>query len=66
MEPVVYDFAINERGTWADLLQGPEALLPRGYYALHAPRWLRADPQSLAADQRGVAMVFTGVRHFRH
>ena len=22
MEPVVYDFAINERGTWAELLQG--------------------------------------------
>jgi hypothetical protein len=39
MEPVVYDFAINERGTWADLLRGGEALLPQGYYALRAPRW---------------------------
>src|SRR5205807_3438932 len=34
MEPVVYDFAINERGTWADLLTGDEALLPQNYYAL--------------------------------
>lgn len=52
MEPVVYDFAINERGTWAELVHGADALLPRGYYALHAPRWLRADPQTLPADRR--------------
>ena len=52
MEPVVYDFAINEHGTWAELLAGEEALLPAGYYALHAPRWLRADPQSLTPARR--------------
>ena len=52
MEPVVYDFAINERGTWAELLRGDDALLPRGYYALHVPRWLRADPQALTPPQR--------------
>jgi hypothetical protein len=52
MEPVVYDFAINERGTWAELLRGDEALLPRGYYALHVPGWLRADPQALTQPQR--------------
>ena len=27
-------------------------LLPRGYYALHVPRWLRADPQALTQPQR--------------
>ena len=52
MEPVVYDFAINERGTWADRLSGPEALLPPAYYALHVPGWLRADPQSLPPQTR--------------
>jgi hypothetical protein len=52
MKPVVYDFAINERGTWANLLREDAALLPRGYYALHVPRWLRADPQSLNPSQR--------------
>ena len=52
MEPVVYDFAINERGTWAELLRGDDALLPRGYFALHVPRWLRADPQALTQPQR--------------
>ena len=52
MEPVVYDFAINERGTRAELLDADAALLPRGYYALHVPRWLRADPQALTRPQR--------------
>ncbi|HRE29857.1 MAG TPA: hypothetical protein PK954_24660, partial [Anaerolineales bacterium] len=37
MEPVVYDFAINTRGTWGELLSGATALLPVGYYALTAP-----------------------------
>ena len=52
MEPVVYDFAINERGTWSDLLQGRDAVLPQTYYALHVPSWLRADPQSLSPLRR--------------
>jgi hypothetical protein len=52
MEPVVYDFAINERGTWAEYHRGEDALLPRDYYALHVPRWLRADPMTLSAVRR--------------
>lgn len=52
MNPVVYDFAINERGTWADLLQGDDAVLPRGYYELHVPAWLRSAPQALTQPQR--------------
>src|SRR5262249_25423875 len=32
MEPVIYDFAINERGSVAELLAGPGALLPPEYY----------------------------------
>jgi hypothetical protein len=52
MEPVVYDFAVNERGTWAELLRGDEALLPGGYYALHVPQWLRSAPQALTRTQR--------------
>ncbi|MBI5397490.1 MAG: UTP--glucose-1-phosphate uridylyltransferase [Verrucomicrobia bacterium] len=52
MEPVVYDFAINERGTHADLIAGREAMLPQAYYALHVPKLLRADPQSLPALRR--------------
>lgn len=50
MEPVVYDFAVNDRGTWSDLLTGPAALMPPGYYALTVPRLLTA--QSLSTAQR--------------
>ena len=52
MEPVVFDYAINGRGTWCDLLSGDAALMPPGYYALTVPRLLRQDPQSLPATQR--------------
>ncbi len=52
MEPVVYDFAINERGSWADFQEGRDAMLPPAYYALHAPNWLRADPQTLSLQRR--------------
>jgi hypothetical protein len=52
MEPVVYDFAINERGTWAQLLSGDDALLPAGYYAFMAPQWLRTDPRQLTPLRR--------------
>ncbi len=65
MEPVVYDFAINERGTWADLLHGDDALLPRGYYAIHVPRWLRADPQALTKPQRAELDKFSAACHAR-
>jgi hypothetical protein len=47
MEPVVYDFAVNDRGTFADLLQGEEALMPPAYYGQQAPAWLRQDPRRL-------------------
>lgn len=52
MEPVVYDFAINERGTFADLLTGPTALMPAGYYALITPPLLRQDRNTLPPLRR--------------
>ena len=51
MEPVVYDFAINERGTWADLLTGDEALMPSGYYRFVMPTLLRMDRKELGAPR---------------
>jgi hypothetical protein len=48
MEPVVYDFAINERGTWAELLTGDHALMPAGYYTLIAPGLLRHEQRTLS------------------
>lgn len=47
MEPVVYDFAINERGSWAELLTGTNALMPAGYYPFTVPALLRMDRATL-------------------
>lgn len=58
MEPVVYDFAINERGTWASLCTGEAAMLPAGYYALHVPELLRRDARTLTAARRGELDTF--------
>lgn len=52
MEPVVYDFAINARGTDARLISGDGAMMPAGYYALMVPGWLRADARTLTAGAR--------------
>ncbi len=52
MEPVVYDFAINERGTWAEKRIGGDAMLPAHYYALMVPAWIRRDVRSLSPALR--------------
>lgn len=52
MKPVVYDFAVNPNGTTAEFLSPEDALLPRGYYALLVPRWLREDPRGVTASKR--------------
>jgi hypothetical protein len=52
MEPVVYDFAINPRGTWAELLADDRAVLPSGYYARVIPALLRTDPRALSPLRR--------------
>ncbi|MCF7734077.1 MAG: UTP--glucose-1-phosphate uridylyltransferase, partial [Akkermansiaceae bacterium] len=51
MDPVVYDFAINESGTRSELLSGPEAVLPAGYYTLGIPPLLRVPRQDLQPHQ---------------
>jgi hypothetical protein len=58
MEPVVYDFAVNERGTWCDLLDDTAALMPAAYYALTVPELLRADRQALPASRRAELDAF--------
>ncbi|PYI85001.1 MAG: UTP--glucose-1-phosphate uridylyltransferase, partial [Verrucomicrobia bacterium] len=52
MEPVVYDFAINGRGTEADLLERQAALMPPGYYTLTIPALLRQDRHLLSPARR--------------
>lgn len=65
MDPVVYDFTINEAGTRAALRTGGEALMPPAYYVLHVPElarrnpaeapWLRRIELDLAAARTGTA-----------
>jgi hypothetical protein len=52
MEPVVYDFSINERGTYAILEHNNDALLPPGYYTLTTPGLLKKDFNMLTSCQR--------------
>jgi hypothetical protein len=58
MEPVVYDFAINERGSWADILSGSAALMPAGYYANIVPGLIRVDPRLLSSGRRAELECF--------
>jgi hypothetical protein len=52
MDPVVYNFAINQNGTFGTLHTHQQALMPSSYYALTAARWLRADPRTLSESIR--------------
>ncbi len=52
MDPVVYNFTINERGTYARLLEGESALLPPEYYTVTVPALLRAEARLLSAGRR--------------
>ena len=52
MEPVVFNYAINEHGTFAELIPGAEALMPPSYYALTVPALVRQDRHSLTAARR--------------
>ena len=59
MEPVVYDFAINERGTQAALKTGDEALMPPGYYTLQVPPLIRTEASRLSPVRRAELERFT-------
>jgi hypothetical protein len=59
MEPVVYDFAINEQGTEAALLAGDRALMPAGYYPMVVPALLRMESRLLSPARRSELERFT-------
>ncbi|MBP1653557.1 MAG: ugp, partial [Bacteroidetes bacterium] len=52
MDPVVYDFRVNEQGTVGELLTGEKALHPGRYYSLTVPSLLRKDPRALSQSER--------------
>jgi hypothetical protein len=59
IEPVVYDFAINEAGTQAIVLCGDEALMPASYYTLQVPTLIRTEVFRLSPLRRGELERFT-------
>jgi hypothetical protein len=52
MNPVVYDFAINEHGSTARLLRGADALLPAGFYQAVLPATLGRPAGELTPRER--------------
>jgi len=52
MEPVVYNFRVNERGTAAELLRGEAALMPAEYYTLIVPPLVRTEARLLTPARR--------------
>ena len=52
MEPVVYNFSINENGTFSSFNRGGEALLPTGYYAIRVPSILKEEMKHIPLNQR--------------
>ena len=59
MEPVVYDFAINEQGTQAALIAANDALMPPGYYTLRLPPLIRTEVSRLSTVRRAELERFT-------
>lgn len=59
MDPVVYDFAINEHGTVAALFTGSDALLPVEFYQHAVPGWLRRSARELSPRERADLQQFT-------
>lgn len=52
MNPVVYNFAINIKGTIAHLLNNDAALMPRKYYALLVPQLARLNSESIPDSRK--------------
>ena len=59
MDPVVYDFKINEKGTFASLTTGETALLPVKYYTLLLPRLLKKELSELTHCKRSELQVLS-------
>lgn len=59
MDPVVYDFAINEHGSVSALLTGDAALLPVDFYRHAVPALLRRSARDLTSRERADLQQFT-------
>jgi hypothetical protein len=64
MDPVIYNFELNERGSSAALSTGSDALLSEEYYLFTVPRWLRKDPRQLSRHTRAEMERFSARQLF--
>jgi UDP-N-acetylglucosamine pyrophosphorylase len=59
MEPVVYNWNINRKGTWATLHTGRQALMPEQYYGIQVPELVRKDAATIPYLRRAEIDYFT-------
>jgi UDP-N-acetylglucosamine pyrophosphorylase len=52
MDPVVYEFEINDRGSWSQILQAAQAKMPESYYSILAPRLIRGNIKDLSEQSK--------------
>ncbi len=52
MEPVVYDFRINSRGSFAELKTNADAMMPARYYTLQVPRMIAEGAAALDPSRK--------------
>lgn len=52
MAPVVYDFSINPRGTWAELRTGGAAQMPSRYYGLQVVQMIADGPETASTPRK--------------
>jgi len=52
MDPVVYEFQINDRGSWSELLYADSARLPESYYSILAPKLIRGNIRDLSDQSK--------------
>ncbi|MEM0895809.1 MAG: UTP--glucose-1-phosphate uridylyltransferase [Verrucomicrobiota bacterium] len=58
MDPVVYDFLVNENGSASKLKRGDEAMMPPGYYAMVMPELIKRDSRTLSAGMKAEMDLF--------
>jgi hypothetical protein len=59
MEPVVYNWNINSKGSWSNLLTGADAIMPEQYYGIHVSELVRKDPSTVSYIRRAEIDFFT-------
>lgn len=52
MQPVVYEFEINDRGSWGTFDAGRNHRMPHDYYAMMIPAWLQLPNQAIPKSAR--------------